>query len=183
MLPGVVRTRVGYCGGTTPEPTYRSNGDHTETVQIDFDPAKIAYERLLDLFWETHNPCLRPYSRQYASIVFVHDEKQRASAIESRERAETKLGTKVTTEFLPFKRFFIAEDYHQKYYLRSSLVLMREFAVLYRDPKEFVASTASARVNGYLGGHGRRADLEVEIDRYGLSPDGRRALLAAARSE
>src|SRR5262249_18399740 len=78
-LPGVVRTRVGYTGGTSKDPTYYSLGDHTETLQIDFDPTVITYEQLLEVFWHTHNPCAQPWSRRYMSTVFYHGESQKHS--------------------------------------------------------------------------------------------------------
>ena len=81
-----MRTRVGYAGGSKPNPTYRDLGDHSETVQIDYDPSKISYQELLAIFWDTHNPGSRPYSRQYASIVFPHDAEQENLAMEAKFR-------------------------------------------------------------------------------------------------
>src|SRR4051812_14157562 len=63
--PGVVRTRVGYTGGELPDPTYAKLGDHTETIQLDYDPARISYEELLQIFWTGHNPVKRVWGRQY----------------------------------------------------------------------------------------------------------------------
>jgi peptide-methionine (S)-S-oxide reductase len=62
-------------------PTYHSLGDHSETIQIEYDPEQISYEELLDIFWSAHNPTARPWSRQYASFVFYHDETQRELAL------------------------------------------------------------------------------------------------------
>jgi len=72
---GVVRTRVGYTGGSTKNPTYHSLGDHTETVQIDYDPTQISFEELLDVFWDSHRPTQRAWSRQYMAAVFFHNER------------------------------------------------------------------------------------------------------------
>ena len=68
----MIRTRVGYAGGTTNNPTYRALGDHAETIQVDYDPTQISYEELLEAFWTSHSPTSRPWSRQYASIIFYH---------------------------------------------------------------------------------------------------------------
>lgn len=76
ILEGVIRTRVGYAGGKTDAPTYRHMGDHTETVQIDYDPGRITYEELLKIFWESHDPESRPYSVQYKNAVFFHNAAQ-----------------------------------------------------------------------------------------------------------
>ncbi len=66
----MVRTRVGYAGGTKRNPTYYNLGDHTETIQIDYDPTYVSYRELLDIFWESHDPAARPWSRQYMAVVF-----------------------------------------------------------------------------------------------------------------
>jgi peptide-methionine (S)-S-oxide reductase len=178
-MPGVVRTRVGYTGGRTDNPTYYHLGDHTETLQIDFDPTRVTYKQLLDVFWTTHNTCAQPGSRQYMSAVFYQGDAQKKLALETRDREAAKRGQAVTTAILPLGKFYVAEDYHQKYLLRQQTELMREFQAMYPDGKGFLVSTAAARVNGYLGGHGTQAALEREIGSLGLSPRGRQVLLEA----
>ena len=166
-----MHTRVGYAGGSTPDPTYHSIGDHTETLQIDYDPAVVAYEDLLDVFWVAHRPTTPPYSVQYASRIFVHDEAQRLSAVASTERAADRLG-RLYTDILPLERFYLAEDYHQKYRLRTDRLLSAEFARMYPDAADLRESTAAARVNGYLDGWGSRAELEADLGMLGLSAEG-----------
>ncbi len=175
-----MRTRVGYCGGTTDHPTYRSIGDHAETIQIDFDPKVISYEQLLAIFWTTHNPCRQAWSRQYMSAIFYADEVQRA-AIERTRQKFVATPEQVQTEIVPLTKFWIAEDYHQKYRLRAERELVGELLAIYPDPKDFVASTAAARINGWLDGHGGAAQLERDIGRLGLSPAGQELLRRAAR--
>ncbi len=175
-----MRTRVGYCGGTTPNPTYRSIGDHAEAIQIDFDPAVIAYEQLLEIFWTTHNPCRQAWSRQYMSAIFYADEAQRA-AIERTRQEFVATPEQVQTEIVPLTTFWIAEDYHQKYRLRAERALLGELKAIYPDEADFAASTAAARINGWLDGNGRAVQLEREIDRLGLSSEGRAALHRAVR--
>ena len=80
MIEGVIRTRVGYAGGRLKAPTYTHIGDHTETVQVDYDPAQITYAELLEVFWQGHNPRSRPYSRQYMAAVFYHNQEQKELA-------------------------------------------------------------------------------------------------------
>ena len=172
----MVRTRVGYAGGAKENPTYYSLGDHAETIQIDYDPARISYAELLDLFWAAHSPTSRPWSSQYASIIFYHDAEQKRLAEESREREAARRGAPIYTEIEPFTRFYLAEDYHQKYRLRGDRALMAEFQAIYPDLDGLVASTAAARVNGYLGGNGSLAQLEAEIDELGLSPEAQARL-------
>jgi len=172
----VVRTRVGYAGGTTENPTYRNLGDHTETIQIEYDPARISYEELLSIFWSSHSPTAQPWSRQYASIVFYHDETQRELAAKSKEQERTRRQAKIYTEIVPAGAFYPAEAYHQKYRLRNTPDLMQEFSAMYPDNADFVASTAAARVNGYLGGNGTCEQLQEEAGSLGLSPAGQNSL-------
>jgi peptide-methionine (S)-S-oxide reductase len=167
----VIRTRVGYTGGAKVNPTYRGLGDHSESIQIEYDPNQISYEELLSIFWSTHNPTSPSWSRQYASFVFYHDEAQRELALETKEQQEAKRGT-LFTEIVPAGTFYPAEDYHQKYYLRNARDLMREFSAIYPDGDDFAASTAAARVNGYLGRNGTCEQLQGELDNLGLSTAG-----------
>jgi peptide-methionine (S)-S-oxide reductase len=162
---------VGYAGGTKANPTYRSLGDHSETIQIEYDPTQISYEELLDVFWSSHSPTSRPWSRQYASIVFYHDERQRELAVETMKQQAAERGT-IFTQIEPAETFYPAEDYHQKYYLRNARDLMREFSAMYPDGEIFAASTAAARVNGYLGGNGTCEQLQEDLGRLGLSAAG-----------
>jgi peptide-methionine (S)-S-oxide reductase len=167
---------VGYTGGAAPHPTYHRLGDHTETVQIDFDPQRIAYAQLLAVFWQGHQPGRQAWSQQYKAAVFYHNEEQRRLALESRERVTARLKSKVFTEILPASTFYLAEDYHQKYYLRQVPELWREFALLYPAPADLVNSTAAARVNGYLAGHGSLESFQADLPNLGLSPPARAKL-------
>jgi peptide-methionine (S)-S-oxide reductase len=176
-MDGIVRTRVGYAGGTKKNPTYHSLGDHTETIQIDFDPERITYERLLGVFWASHDPTSRSWSRQYKAVVFYHDQEQRNLAAATRDRLAERTGAKIHTEILPYEGFYLAEAYHQKYRLRSVRDIMAEFNAMYPLDDDFVNSTAAARVNGYVGGYGSLEVAESEMGELGLSPDASRKLL------
>ena len=156
----MIRTRVGYAGGKTSSPTYRSIGDHSETIQIDYDLGKISYEELLKVFWDSHSATIQPRSRQYRSIVFYHSDEQRQLAMMTRQQEEARSGRTILTEIVPFSEFYLAEDYHQKYYLQQARELMSELRVMYPDFSNFVDSTTVARINGFLGGHGSLESLE-----------------------
>lgn len=181
----MVRTRVGYAGGHTPDPTYHRLGDHTETLQIDYDPSRIAYEDLLAEFTAQHDPTAPAWSRQYMSAIFTSGADQERAANGWRERVEASTHRPVLTEIQPLHGFYLAEDYHQKYRLRNDGELYREFRQMYPRHDAFVDSTAVARVNGFLGGEGSLADLVGEVDRYGLSDHGKMRLtdLVEARSK
>ena len=167
----MIRTRVGYAGGTTPDPTYKTIGDHTETVEIDFDSSRVSYADLLDVFWSAHRPTSRPFSRQYMSAILTHDDEQLRLAEESRDRLSATVGT-IYTRIEPLDTFYMAEEYHQKYRLRNAPALFREMRGYYPDADDFRDSTAVARLNGYLDGNGSCDELEAEIDGYGLSAVG-----------
>ena len=179
----MVRTRVGYAGGSKENPTYYQLGDHTETVQVDYDPGRITYEELLDVFWQAHNPTFPQKGRQYMSVVFYHSPEQQRLALESKEREEVRRGRQVVTEIAPLETFYLAEAYHQKYYLRQMPTLSRAFEAIYPDLQAFVDSTAAARVNGYLGGHGSPDQLDGGIDALGLPADARAELLSRIGAE
>lgn len=176
VTPGVIRTRVGYAGGRQPDPTYYDLGDHIETVQIEFDPMITSYQQLLDIFWRSHNPHKPGWLRQYMSAIFFHNTSQENLARETLEREFKKTNREIFTEILPYEKFYMAEGYHQKYYLRQHRDLVRDYIMIYPDENDFIHSTSAARVNGYVGGHGNLMTLEEEIESLGLSERGNEVL-------
>ncbi len=156
-------------------------GDHSETVEVDFDPARIRYEALLDIFWAGHDPLSKPWGTQYKAAIFYHGEAQRRLAESSRKRIEAKTGRRVSTEILPASVFYPAEGYHQKYVLQGNAGISDELRAFYPDDARFTASTAAARLNGYLGGHGTLQQLQGEIRLLGLSDRSGRALWEVVR--
>jgi methionine-S-sulfoxide reductase len=177
----VIRTRVGYAGGNKEDPTYGALGDHAESIEIDYDPAVISYGELLEIFWKSHDPGSRPWSRQYMSAIFPHNEEQKKLAVESMEREKARTHRKIYTEISPAARFYRAEDYHQKHYLRQRPELIRELKAIYPSNEDFVNSTAAARINGYLAVKGPYAALQAEL-RDLLPPEKSRKLLDIVRA-
>jgi peptide-methionine (S)-S-oxide reductase len=171
---------VGYAGGTTPAPTYRSIGDHMEAIEATFDPRLLDERALLDLFWSDHDPTRCAYRRQYASAIFVRDDAQRRLVEASFRAAEERFG-RIATEILPAEPFFAAEDYHQKYRLRSTPALDAEYRASYPRLDDYVASTATMRVNAWLDGEGCPPTTDEEFAELGLSPAGIALLRATLR--
>ncbi|RLM89927.1 peptide-methionine (S)-S-oxide reductase MsrA [Haloarcula sp. Atlit-7R] len=167
-MPGVVRTRVGYAGGTEPEPSYYSLGDHTEVVQVEYDPETVSYEGLLNVFWANHAPFSAPLKRQYRGVVLAHDDQQRETAARTREELESQTGKSVETAIETLDRFYLAEGYHQKYELRSTPVVADELEDTYGDA--FVDSTVAARLNGFVAGHGDDDEREALFAQLDISP-------------
>lgn len=128
-LPGVVSVTSGFAGGTTENPTYRDvcteTTGHAEVTEIEFDPAKISYAKLLEVFWQAHDPTTlnrqgADVGTSYRSIILYRDEKQKLIAEKSKLAAQTDFHNPIVTEIVPLKKFYKAEDYHQEYYDNNS---------------------------------------------------------------
>src|SRR5271155_555538 len=128
-LPGVISVTSGFAGGTTENPTYpqvcTETTGHAEVTEIEFDPAKISYDKLLEVFWQAHDPTT--LNRQgadegtsYRSIILYRDEKQRLLAEKSKLAAQLDFKHPIVTEIVPLKKFYKAEDYHQQYFDNNS---------------------------------------------------------------
>jgi peptide-methionine (S)-S-oxide reductase len=131
-LPGVIDTMVGYTGGKMQNPTYEdvctSRTGHAEAVQVIYDPEKVAYEKLLDVFWTNHNPTTvdrqgPDIGTQYRSAIFYHSPEQKKIAEASRERLEKsgKWKNPIVTQIVPAETFYKAEEYHQRYLEKRGL--------------------------------------------------------------
>jgi peptide-methionine (S)-S-oxide reductase len=135
-VDGVDSTRVGYTGGTFDHPTYNDvcsgRTGHAESVEVTFDPERVSYESLLDVFWEVHDPTTLnrqgpDVGPQYRSAIFFHDSQQEAAARESRKRQQEsgKYRRDVVTEITPASTFWEAEEYHQRYFEKNGLAHCR----------------------------------------------------------
>jgi len=174
----VVRTRVGYCGGTTADPTYHALGDHTEAFEIDFDPEVLSYEDLLASFWSSRDHARPPFSRQYRAAVFTQDDHQQELAQRAAEAWSRDHGRPVTTAIEALERFYLAEGYHQKYRLRGERVLCDELLERYGSDEAMVNAPASARINGLIGSYLRPGELDRLLPALALSPAGEERLRA-----
>jgi peptide-methionine (S)-S-oxide reductase len=125
-VPGVVSTTVGYMGGTLPNPTYQDvctdKTGHAEVVQVEYDPSKVSYQRLLEIFWESHDPTTvnrqgPDVGTQYRSAIFYYTPGQEAAAKTSKAKLESsgKFRRPIVTEITPASDFWRAEEYHQRY--------------------------------------------------------------------
>jgi peptide-methionine (S)-S-oxide reductase len=136
QVEGMLETAVGYTGGRTENPTYESvcsgRTGHAETVEVEYDPAKVTYEQLLDVFWENHDPTTLnrqgpDVGEQYRSAIFFHTPEQGASARASKEKQEKSGRYKrpIVTEIAPASAFWRAEEYHQQYLEKRGLAHCR----------------------------------------------------------
>lgn len=171
-VPGVVRTRVGFAGGTTNNPTYRDMGDHTETVELQFDPAQVSYDELLELFWNNHNPYnINGYKdRQYQSLFLYRDREQEEDFRRIKDRIEADKGG-LDTELAPFHTFYPAESRHQKYYLKRFPDAVLKLSKFYPSEEELESSTLAARLNGVAKGFLNLERLQREMEQWSI-PEG-----------
>jgi len=130
-VTGVTDVAVGYVGGHVENPSYEQvcsgTTGHAEAVQVEFDPQQIGYAGLLDVFWDNHNPTTRDrqgpdIGRQYRSVIFVHDDTQRAAAEASRAARQQQLSQPIVTAIEPVSVFYRAEEYHQRYLEKTGAV-------------------------------------------------------------
>ncbi|XP_065051426.1 peptide methionine sulfoxide reductase-like [Rhopilema esculentum] len=165
-MDGVVRTKVGYSGGSKAFPTYYNLADHAESIEIEFDPNAVDYNTLLNVFWEGHNPTAL-VKRQYMSAIFYHNEDQKQTAEKSLEKIKQKLKPAIVrTEIMAAGKFYDAEDYHQKYILRQQRQL---FGTLNLSDEQVKLSPLASKLTGYLAGYGGIDRLERVIDTWDLT--------------
>lgn len=150
-IDGVIRTRVGYAGGSRPDPSYRALGDHTEVVQVDFDPAAVSYRTLLDYAFDLHSPYSQSGKRQYHNLVLA-TERQREpidAYLDDTGHDPDRLETRIE----PVSDFYPAEEYHQKYDLSGTRWITDAFDAAGYDAAAVRDSPAAAKLNGHVAGH------------------------------
>jgi len=158
LVDGVVSATSGYAGGSVPNPTYKQvcTGEtgHAEVVQLQFDPARVSYEQLLELFWIAHDPTTRnrqgaDEGPQYRSIILCRDEAQELAAEKSKAAAQARFPQPIVTEIVPLTEFYPAEGYHQDYFRNNpqqpycSVAIAPKIAKLRSKIEELNAKNAS----------------------------------------
>ncbi|WP_336364075.1 peptide-methionine (S)-S-oxide reductase MsrA [Halalkalicoccus salilacus] len=151
-MDGVVRTRVGYAGGTKPNPTYHALGDHTEAFQVDYDPEALSYADLLEVVFERHDPNHQTRKKQYQNAVFCGTKTQR-EAVETYLEADGRSADAIETRIERLSRFYPAESYHQKYNLRSRPSLLEPFEETGYGDEELRESPTAAKLNAHAAGY------------------------------
>lgn len=172
-LPGVIRTRVGYAGGTTAEPTYRQMGDHTETIQLEFDSNLISFEEIIEVFWNHHNPVnINDYKgRQYKSLLFYTDGQQQEAIGHVLKNRVARGQSEPDTEIAPYSGFHLAEDRHQKYYLKRFPNAVEKLSEWYPSHEQLTNSTIAARLNGLAKGYTSLERIVKEIEQWQLQAE------------
>ena len=150
-VDGVVRTRVGYAGGTKPDPSYETLGDHTEVVQVDYDPRSVSFADLLGEAFEAYSPRRQAAKRQYQSIIFTATDDQRAQLVSFLD-ANGDDPEEIETRIESLSGFHLAESYHQKFNLRGQRWVTESFENVGYDDSDLRESPAAAKLNAHLAG-------------------------------
>lgn len=160
-VPGVVRTRVGYSGGSSRNPSYEDMGNHTECVQIEYDPGVVSFGDILKVFWKNHDPTTRGFvSQQYASLVLVHTSEQLQLVKADIERLQNLTPKKIRTRVEVAKKFFLAEGYHQKFSLRNHPDLLPILFPNGIEWRTYIDSPMTSRINGLLASANGKVSLD-----------------------
>lgn len=176
--PGVLFTRVGFSGGSFPDPSYSAIGDHVETVEVLFDPDQLSYGQLLDYFWDHHNAHAKPIFRQYASAVFTTDpEQERVARLVRKQRQARAPGEPLLTALQALERFYPAEESHQKYYLSQDPELLERLPC-YAEQK--LQTRLATKLNALVGRAGKQSELTDQLTALGLSAEQCQALFRRA---
>jgi peptide-methionine (S)-S-oxide reductase len=141
----------------------------------------ITFQNLLKIFWEAHDPCSSPRSTQYKAVLWTHGAEQAKAARTFVAAWEQTHGREVATRILPAPRFWIAEDYHQKFGLRSKKALLHSLFDKPPTDEQIRESTVTARVNGWIAGYGTAEEIEAQATALGLSQQARRELKVLGR--
>ncbi|MFF2482298.1 peptide-methionine (S)-S-oxide reductase MsrA [Paenibacillus sp. NPDC058071] len=181
QLPGVISTQTGYAGGAAEYPTYRNMGDHTETVQLRFDPSKLPFESIVRLFWNSHNPNnINGYKGdQYKSLLFWQTEEQRDAIGRVLQERNERGETGAETEVCPYEHFWPAEDRHQKYYLKRYPDAVRQLELLFLHLDAPMETTLAARLNGVAKGYANLSAVKDEIADSDIDEGEKERLIAA----
>ncbi|MCU4926716.1 peptide-methionine (S)-S-oxide reductase [Halobacteria archaeon AArc-dxtr1] len=168
-VDGVVRTRVGYAGGTKSDPSYQTLGDHTEVVQIEYNPDQLSFDDLLARAFAEHTPYRQAKKRQYQHLIFTemadqHDQLQVFLDESDLDR------DRIATRFESLDRFYPAEPYHQKFNLRGKRWITDVFSKAGYDDAAIRESSAAAKLNAHAAGH----DVTVPFLTHSFDPQSRR---------
>ncbi|BBM86797.1 methionine sulfoxide reductase [Candidatus Uabimicrobium amorphum] len=154
-------------------------GDHIETLEVDYDSQVVSFADLLEVFWKSRRHDRPPYSRQYKSAIFPHTQEQ-SHIVQETQKAYKKKYQVSYVEVIEKFTFYMAEDYHQKYWLQHTPFLLMLFYKVYKDdlmPTLF-RSTVAARVNGYIRGYGKFSQIQAEFPKFNWPQEKQQEILA-----
>lgn len=169
ILEGVLRTRVGYSGGTLTTPTYEELGNHIEVFEVDYDPTTISYESLVRYYFDTFDTTERPFSRRVHTVIYYRSQAERRAAEAVKREVEQSLNRAVYTEIDAFDRFYLAEEKHQLSYLKMEISLYEELSQIFPEHDQQLLSILASRLNGHIAGYGTEETLSELLEKSSLS--------------
>jgi len=183
-MDGVLRTRVGYSGGKSSNPSYKVVDLHSEVVEIDYDPDVISYAELIDIFFNAHNETLRPYDQRVKSLIFYRNEveyeiaKTKIDAI----RKNTDKNESVYTELKAFEILYLAEPEHQNRSLKLEPSLYSELKQIFKTEDKILFSILASKLNGYIYGYGTLEEAQTLLESSGLSEASKQRVFDVIKS-
>jgi peptide-methionine (S)-S-oxide reductase len=179
QLPGITRTRTGFAGGTTDNPHTRHAGDHTEVVDIEFDPEIVSLETILNVFWSSHNPVnINNYrERLYQSLVLYRDPAQREVIQAVMKSREERGNGMPDTEVASYAGFYPSEARNQKFYLKRFPDAIAKLKTLFAADEELADSMLAARLNGLAKGYTNMEKIIEEIRTWPISAEEQEAII------
>lgn len=183
-MDGVLRTRVGYSGGKSTNPSYKVVDLHTEVVEIDYDPQVISYGDLIDVFFASHNETLRPYDQRVKSLIFYRNDDEHKIAREKLNaiRNATPEEDSVYTELKAFDVFYLAEPEHQNRSLKLEVSLYDELKQIFGSEDNMLLSILVSKLNGYIYGYGEQEGALELLEGSGLSEASKERVLDVINS-
>jgi peptide-methionine (S)-S-oxide reductase len=176
ITKGIWRTTVGYAGGRYNSPSYDDRGDHVQSVMVEYDPLAVSYGQLLEIFLRWQGSLQKAELPRNVSYIFVKNEFEKRLAQAALERYELFSENSCETLVSICKSFYEAENWCQKYFLRTFPLLMQEMKNFYPEERDWVRSTLAARLNGILGQTSLSFILPENIELYDLSENAIRTL-------
>ena len=174
---GVVLTRVGFAGGSSPEPSYTSQGNHAETVEVAYDPQRTSYKELLKHFWKHHNPHAKPVFDSSASAIFIADSQDKKVAeMAKSEWLAAHPNTSLSSSIREIKQFYPARTEQQKHYLQQDPILLESLP----QYDEILHTPLATKLNSVSGRGGERQALSQSLSGFGISSEAQKILFQRA---
>jgi len=163
-VPGVIRVRVGFTGGVEPDPSYNDPKDHAEALTLHFDPDRVSYQRLLEVFWDYHDWTVEN-ATNYASIIFAHDDQQKAAGNASLTEMTGKTERSIQTKILPYTQFWPSDDEFQHSLLQQQKAIFERLKI---PPTMLAHSHLATKVEGYVCGYAKPEMFDDEVTELSL---------------
>lgn len=169
VIDGVLRTRVGYAGGNSTNPSYDNLGNHVEVFEVDYDPEILSYATMVELYFTTYDATARPFSQRVASVIYYRNKDEQVIAEQIKSSLEAASEEGIFTILRPIDTFYLAEEKHQLSYLKQEVSLYAELQVMFDEEDQLLLSILASKLNGFIAGYGHEEDFEHVLSKSSLS--------------